>query len=104
VDTKKNQQPALENQRIELESLTVQQLILKLSALFSLQASSVTEVLWRRDANDHRQPQKKQQPHLSPPVLVLVEDCVLEHFVDQSIMHVQWEISSAGMVRFILEF
>lgn len=96
----------MENRRIELESLTVQQLILKLSALFSLQASSVTEVLWRRNANDHRQQQKKQQPNQSPPanVLVLVEDCVLEHFVDQSIMHVQWEISSAGMVRFILEF
>lgn len=109
VNTKKSQQ-AMELKRIELDTLSVQQLIIKLSALFSLQAQSVTEVLWRRDSstavsNSPLDMQQKKSTNQSSPVnlLVLVEDCVLEQFPDQAVVNVQWEISSAGMVRFILE-
>ncbi|KAI8332794.1 CP2 transcription factor-domain-containing protein [Chlamydoabsidia padenii] len=113
VGTKKSQTTPEELRRIELKTLSVQQLIIKLSGLFSLQAQSVTEVLWRRDPTNNLAliRQKKQTtPHSSPPsssassVLVLVEDCVLEHFNDRSVMYVQWDISSAGTVRFIVEF
>ncbi|CAO3588192.1 unnamed protein product [Absidia cylindrospora] len=110
VDTKKNQ-PSAEYKRIELDTLTVQQLVIKLSSLFSLQSSSVTEVLWRRDpsATINDRPLDVQQKKSSNQssglnVLVLVEDCVLEQFPDRSIMTVQWEISADGMVRFILGF
>ncbi|ORZ21471.1 CP2 transcription factor-domain-containing protein [Absidia repens] len=110
VDTKKTQ-PSMEYKRIELDTLTVQQLVMKLSTLFSLQAQRVTEVLWRRDSsatinnNPLEAQQKKSANQLSGlNVLVVVEDCVLEQFPDRSNMTVQWEISADGTVRFILEF
>ncbi|KAI8097202.1 CP2 transcription factor-domain-containing protein, partial [Halteromyces radiatus] len=107
---------SVELKRIELETLTVQHLIIKLSALFSLQAHSVTEVLWRRDptsntlgSHHHQLYHKKSATSTGATasgnnLMVLVEDSVLEHFPDQTIMNVQWEISSSGTVRLILDF
>ncbi|CAO3596164.1 unnamed protein product [Absidia cylindrospora] len=86
VDTKK-QASSMERKEIKLETLTVQHLISKLSEVFSLQAQSVTEVLWRRDPTPHHvleiHPQKKSGG--SSNVLVLVDENVLEHFpIEQS--------------------
>ncbi|KAI8339685.1 CP2 transcription factor-domain-containing protein [Chlamydoabsidia padenii] len=111
VDTKKHQSSSPDLKRIDLDVITVQQLIIKLSALFSLQANSVTEVLWRRDPTSNKNStelqhrQKKtttSNQSSSSQVLVLVEDCVLETFRDRTVMNVKWEIISNGMVRFIL--
>ncbi|ORX47793.1 CP2-domain-containing protein [Hesseltinella vesiculosa] len=113
VDTKKD---ISELKRVELEEPTVEQLIHKLSSLLHLQPSRVSEVLWRRDPSSstsanmmihhfhHQLPQKKISNSGSSNMLVLVEDSVLEYFPDQTIMSVEWEISSSGLVRLILEF
>ncbi|KAI9299782.1 hypothetical protein BJ944DRAFT_273918 [Cunninghamella echinulata] len=107
VDTK--EEASSELKMIELESLTVDHLITKLSSLFSLQANRVREVVWKRDPSNldpaiSSTNNKKSSSSSNNNLLVLVDDNVLEHFPDRTTMTVQWEISSVGMVRLTLEF
>ncbi|ORZ13524.1 CP2 transcription factor-domain-containing protein [Absidia repens] len=118
-NTSSSSSSPIERKEIKLETLTVHHLISKLSEVFKLQAQSVTEVLWRRDPTGTTTPsdqphhvlelhqQKKSSsshPSAASNVLVLVDENVLEHFPDRTVMAVQWEISASGTVRFILEF
>ncbi|CAO3641968.1 unnamed protein product [Cunninghamella blakesleeana] len=116
VDTKN--ESSTEAKRIELETLTLQHLTGKLSGLFSLQANRVTEVFWKKDpslldmhsspslnhnTNNNNSSSKKSNHHLHQ-LIQLDDNMIADHILDRTKMIVNWEISSAGMVRLILEF
>ncbi|KAG0166570.1 grainyhead-like [Apophysomyces sp. BC1015] len=95
------------NQRLKcilLERLTVQELITKLSSTLSLHPSQVSEVLWRRPKSATEAMAAKHAKN-NHDVLILVEDAVLaQHFPDNTVMAVEWEIKSDGTVRLLLQF
>ncbi|KAF7727014.1 grainyhead-like [Apophysomyces ossiformis] len=80
-------------QQIDLANLTVKELILRLSMTLSLHPSQVSDVVWRKKRGD------KQED-----VLVLVEDAVVQHMPDHTVMRVDWEIKADGTVRLLLQY
>ncbi|RCH94136.1 grainyhead-like [Rhizopus azygosporus] len=99
----KRQFPSSGPNRVTLESLTAEELKLKLATILSLHPSRVSEILWKR-----KKPEilcGKESEKKNNDMLVLVEDnFVAEHISDEEIICVDWEIKSDSYVRLILEF
>ncbi|KAG0191497.1 grainyhead-like [Apophysomyces sp. BC1034] len=79
-------------QQIDLKRLTVEDLIMQLSKTLSLHPSQVSDVVWRKKRQD------KQED-----MMVLVEDAVVQHMPDHTVMRVEWEIKADGTVRLLLQ-
>ncbi|KAI8376452.1 CP2 transcription factor-domain-containing protein [Radiomyces spectabilis] len=98
---------SIQLQRIYLEHLTVQELVVRLCSILSLHPSQVSQVLWRRSKSEDANlkfPHEKTKKNYDQ-VLVLVEDAVIaQHFVDGIKVAVEWEIKSDGTVRLLLQF
>ncbi|KAL0076177.1 CP2 transcription factor-domain-containing protein, partial [Phycomyces blakesleeanus] len=95
-------------ERIRLESLTVEELTIKLCSLLVLHTDRVSDVLWRRSkvpSGDIQSRTDKANKHKSDTILVLVEDAVVaQHILENSVIVVEWEIKADSTVRIILQF
>ncbi|KAL0081980.1 hypothetical protein J3Q64DRAFT_1754378 [Phycomyces blakesleeanus] len=95
-------------ERIRLESLTVEELTIKLCSLLVLHTDRVSDVLWRRSkvpSGDIQSRTDKTNKHKSDTILVLVEDAVVaQHILENSVIVVEWEIKADSTVRIILQF
>ncbi|KAI7867369.1 CP2 transcription factor-domain-containing protein [Spinellus fusiger] len=93
--------------RVYLEELTVQELVLRLSTLFSLHPNQVSDVLWRRTASSTGTGLSSDSLDNCKidTILVLVEDAVInQHILENSIVTIEWEIKADGTVRIVLQF
>ncbi|KAI9029673.1 CP2 transcription factor-domain-containing protein [Phycomyces nitens] len=93
-------------ERIHLESLTVQELTVKLCSVLVLHIDRVSAVLWKRPKSAMDIPRTdKTIKYKGDTILVLVEDAVVaQHIKEDAVIVVEWEIKADSTVRIILQF